>query len=97
MVDDYFITRKETGPMELEDVPSDTDIPSFTRRTIDKLENVFNNDERSILAVRDWSSDVCSSDLHFIKMTVIFMYRGLVIKECLDTYMCLLSMKNLMI
>jgi len=58
MVDDYFITRKETGPMELEEVPSDSDIPTFTRRTVDKLENVFNNDERSILAVHDQNGEV---------------------------------------
>ena len=64
MVDDYFITRKETGPMELEEVPSDSDIPTFTRRTVDKLENIFNNDERSILAVHDQNGEVLQYTNH---------------------------------
>lgn len=64
MVDDYFITRKETGPMELEEVPSDSEIPTFTRRTVDKLENIFNNDERSILAVHDQNGEVLQYTNH---------------------------------
>lgn len=64
MVDDYFITRKETGPMELEEVPSDSDTPIFTRRTVDKLENIFNNDERSILAVHDQNGEVLQYTNH---------------------------------
>lgn len=64
MVDDYFITRKEIGPMELEEVPSDSDIPTFTRRTVDKLENIFNNDERSILAVHDQNGEVLQYTNH---------------------------------
>jgi hypothetical protein len=53
MVDDLFIKVKETGPLELEDVPSNSELPIFTKRTIDPLENIFNNSENSILAVHD--------------------------------------------
>lgn len=58
LVDDLFIKRIETGPMELEEVESKSDKPIFTKRTIDTLENVFNNDERSILAVHDQEGEV---------------------------------------
>ena len=51
--DNEFIRKIETGPLELEAVPSDSDIPSFTKRTIDPLVDVLNNDEKSILAVHD--------------------------------------------
>ena len=57
MVDDFFIKRKETGPLELEDVPSDSDIPTFTKRTVDPLEGVFNDSEHSILAIHDQSGE----------------------------------------
>lgn len=57
MVDDFFIKRKETGPLELEDVPSDSDIPTFTKRTVDPLEGVFNDSEYSILAIHDQSGE----------------------------------------
>lgn len=53
LVDDEFIKRIETGPLELEDVPSNTDIPTFTKRTVDPLEHVLDNDEKSILAIHD--------------------------------------------
>lgn len=43
----------EIGPIELEDVESLTRTPLFTKRTIDKLERVYKDDERSILAVTD--------------------------------------------
>ena len=64
MVDDYFITRKEIGPLELEEVHSNSDIPTFTRRTIDKLENIFNNDERSILAIHDQNGEILQYTNH---------------------------------
>lgn len=43
----------EVGPLELEDVESLTRTPLFTKRTIDKLEQVYKDDERSILSVVD--------------------------------------------
>ena len=54
LADDEYIRQVETGPMELEVVPPkcDSDI-SVVKRTVDKLENVLNNDESSILAVHD--------------------------------------------
>lgn len=53
LIDDEYIKVKETGPMELENVESRGGKDIHTRKTIDKLENVFNNDERSILAIHD--------------------------------------------
>lgn len=51
--DDEFVKRVEIGPLELEDVPSDDDIPSFTKRTVDIIPDVLDNAEGSILAVHD--------------------------------------------
>ena len=51
--DDEFIKKIETGPLELEAVPSNSDIPTFTKRTIEPLEDVLDNDEKSILAIHD--------------------------------------------
>lgn len=58
MVDDFYVKRKETGPLELEEVPSDSDMPLFLRRTVDPLENIFNDSENSILAVHDQNGEV---------------------------------------
>ena len=52
LVDDEFIKMKETGPMELEDTP-DHEAPEHTKRTVDTLENILDNSEKSILAVHD--------------------------------------------
>lgn len=53
LADDEFIKRVEIGPLELENVPSDDDIPSFTKRTVDVIPDVMDNAEGSILAVHD--------------------------------------------
>jgi hypothetical protein len=53
LIDDDLLVKKEVGPLALEDVESYDDVPVFTKRTIDTLENVFNNDGGSILAVHD--------------------------------------------
>ena len=47
------IYKKETGPLELEDVKSLDKYPIFTKKTKTKLEGIYNNDEDSILAVHD--------------------------------------------
>jgi hypothetical protein len=51
--DDEFIKKIETGPLKLEVVPSNSEIPTFTKRTVDPLKDVLDNDGKSILAVRD--------------------------------------------
>ena len=51
--DDEFVKRIEIGPLELESVESDTEIPSFTKRTVDVIPDVLDNAEGSILAVHD--------------------------------------------
>lgn len=53
LADDEFIKRIETGPLELEDVPSNDDLPTFTKRTVEPLQDVLDNSETSILAVHD--------------------------------------------
>lgn len=58
IVDDNFIKRVESGPLELEDVESQSDEPVFTKRTINSLQNVLDNDEKSILAVHDQQGEV---------------------------------------
>ena len=58
IADEEFIKIKEVGPLELEEVPSNSKIPTFTRRTVDTLEGVFNNSESSILAVHDQNGEV---------------------------------------
>lgn len=64
LVDNDFITIKETGPMELEDCPSDSELPIFTKRTVDVLENVFNNSENSILSIHDQNGEVIQYTNH---------------------------------
>lgn len=55
-VEGLFI--REKGPLELEEVTSDSGKPTFTKRTKDALENVFDNDEDSILSICDEEGDV---------------------------------------
>ena len=55
LIDDIYI--KENGPLELEDVPSLDKVPMFTKRTIEKLEGVYNDDETSILAIHDQAGE----------------------------------------
>lgn len=57
LIDDEFIKEIETGPMELEDV-SDDNAPENTKRTIEALENILNNNGSSILAVHDQNGQV---------------------------------------
>ena len=64
LADDLFIKIKETGPMELEDVPSNSDLPTFTKRTVDALENIFNNSENSILSIHDQNGEVLQYTNH---------------------------------
>ena len=51
--DDEFIKKVETGPLELEVVPSNSEIPTFTKRTVEPLKDVLDNSEKSILAIHD--------------------------------------------
>lgn len=57
LVDDDYLKKIEVGPMELESVESSDDTPSYTKRTIDTLENVLFNNEIGILAVYDESGE----------------------------------------
>lgn len=57
IVDDEYIRKIETGPMELEAVKSNDENPTFTKRTKDTLDNVLNNDESSILAMHDQNGE----------------------------------------
>ena len=43
----------EAGPLELEKVESLTKTPLFTKRTVDKIDDVYRNDESSIFSVTD--------------------------------------------
>lgn len=64
LVDDLYIKVKEIGPLELEDVPSESELPTFTKRTVDPLEGIFNNSENSILAVHDQNGEVLQYTNH---------------------------------
>ena len=55
LIDDIYI--KEKGPLELEDVPSLDKVPMFTKRTIEKLEGVYNDDKTNILAIHDQAGE----------------------------------------
>ena len=55
--DNEFIKRVEIGPLELEKVESHTEIPTFTKRTIDVIPDVMDNAEGSILAIHDESGE----------------------------------------
>lgn len=50
-IDNIYI--REKGPFELEDVPSYTNKPTFTKVTKEEIKNVFNDAESSILAIHD--------------------------------------------
>ena len=57
LIDEEFVKRKETGPMELEELDENTG-PDFTKRTVQTLSeasglDVLNNAESSILAIHD--------------------------------------------
>lgn len=58
VIDDEFIKEVEVGPLELEDVESNSEIPTHTKRTISTLEDVLNNDKRSILSIHDQQGEV---------------------------------------
>lgn len=61
LVDDEFIKRKETGPLELvgyeDDSVPENSLPEHTKRTKEPLVNVLDNDEKSILAVHDQNGE----------------------------------------
>lgn len=64
IAEDDFIKVKETGPLELEPVESKSDKPIFTKRTKDALKDIFNNSEKSILAVHDQDGEVIQYTNH---------------------------------
>ena len=47
------IYKREVGPLRLQVEPSWDKYDTYTRRTVDKLEGIYNDDENSILAVHD--------------------------------------------
>lgn len=53
LADNEFFERVEVGPLKLKNVDSNSEIDIHTKVTEEKLENVFNNDERAILAIHD--------------------------------------------
>jgi len=57
MGDDEFIKKIEIGPLLLEPVESHSEIPTYTKRTVDIIEDVLDNDERNILAIHDQSGE----------------------------------------
>lgn len=57
LVDNEVLRIREKGPLELEPVDSLDNQPTFTKRTVQQLQNVFNNSENSILAVHDQSGE----------------------------------------
>lgn len=57
IADNEFVKRVEIGPLELEKVESHTEIPTFTKRTIEAIPNVMDNAESSILAIHDESGE----------------------------------------
>lgn len=58
LIDDEYIRRVEIGPLKLEEVQSKSDVPIFTKRTVDEIPDVLDNDERYVLAVHDQSGEV---------------------------------------
>lgn len=57
LADNEFIKRVEIGPLELEEVPSNSETPTFTKKTVEAIPNVLDNAEGSILAVHDESGE----------------------------------------
>lgn len=58
LADNEFIKRVEIGPLELEEVQSKSDVPTFTKRTVDVIPDVMDNAEGSILAIHDQQGEV---------------------------------------
>ena len=58
LADNEFIKRVEIGPLELEEVESKSDVPTFTKRTVDVIPDVMDNAEGSILAIHDQQGEV---------------------------------------
>ena len=56
LLDEEYIVRRETGPMELEELEENTG-PAYTKRTKEALVDVLDNAERSILAVHDQNGE----------------------------------------
>ncbi len=57
LADNEFVKRVEIGPLKLEKVESNSEIPTFTKRTIDVIPDVLDNAESSILAIHDESGE----------------------------------------
>lgn len=53
LADDEFIKKIEIGPLKLEPVESNSEMPTFTRRTVEQIQDVLDNNPDSILAVHD--------------------------------------------
>lgn len=53
LIDDEFVQRIESGPLQLEFVRPDGFEYNFVKRTIDPIEGVMNNDPSCILAIYD--------------------------------------------
>lgn len=53
IVDEDILSVREKGPLKLVDIESLNNKPVFTKRTEDKLENIFLDSENSILSVHD--------------------------------------------
>ena len=56
LIDDEFIKEKETGPMKLE-VVEDKTAPEHTKRTVEALKDILDNNGNSILAVHDQNGE----------------------------------------
>lgn len=57
LIDNEFVLKKETGPLELVDVSNDKN-PNHTKMTVLPLEGVLDNSENNILAVHDQDGEV---------------------------------------
>lgn len=57
LADNEFVKRVEIGPLELEKVKSNSEIPTFTKRTVEVIPDVLDNAESSILAIHDESGE----------------------------------------
>lgn len=55
--DDEFIKRVEIGPLELKDIESKSEIPTYTKCTVDEIPDVLDNSHKSILAIHDQSGE----------------------------------------
>ena len=63
IADDEFIKKIEVGPLKLEDV-SENGAPDFTKRTVDTLQDVLDNDPNSVLAVHDQNGEIIQFTNH---------------------------------